>query len=132
MCVHVHVCERECPCVCVQERGRESLRRGTWAELARQEMLGGSVGSRGPMQPMSAPYRMPCSSLEFQPLLSFCGPYRRSSEDVFVKFTITVDGEIYGARDSSLYLMTGIRVPVPGCALLENGIRYRDSDFTVV
>ena len=48
MCVHVHMCERECPCVCVQEGGRESLRRGTWAELARREMLGGSVGSRGP------------------------------------------------------------------------------------
>ena len=74
-------------------------------------------------------------------------------------------GEIYGARGSSLYLMTGMRdvttcadmhvvygkhfripfhrlasfllkiisrVPVPGRALLENGIRYRDSDFTVV
>ena len=37
------------------------------AELARQEMLGGSVGSRGPMQPMSAAYRMPCSSLESRP-----------------------------------------------------------------
>ena len=24
------------------------------------------------------------------------------------------------------------RIPVPGCALLENGIRYHDSDFTVV
>ena len=24
MCVHVHVCERECPCVCAGERQRES------------------------------------------------------------------------------------------------------------
>ena len=74
---------------------------------------------------------------------------------------ITVCGEIYGARGSSLYLiMTGTRdvttcadlvygkhfrthfsqsfllkmiswVPVPGRVLLENGICYRDSDFTV-
>ena len=66
-------------CVCVQERGRESLRRGTWAELARQEMLGGSVGSRGPMQPMSAPYRMPCSSLEPWPCRGG-GPVRSGVE----------------------------------------------------
>ena len=95
-------------------------------------------------------------------MLCFFGPYRRSSEDdkhSFVKFTIIVGGEIYGARGSSLYLMTGTRdvttctdivygkhfrtqislistknisqVPVPGRALLENGILYRDSDFTV-
>ena len=66
----------------------------------------------------------------------------------------------YGTHGSSLYLMTGMRdvtmcadivynyiseltfhrmfllkmislVPVPGRALLENGIHYHDSDFTV-
>ena len=72
-----------------------------------------------------------------------------------VKFTTAVGGEIYGARGSSLYHMTGMRdvttcadlvseltfhrlasfllkifsqVPVPGRALLENGIHYGDSD----
>ena len=75
-----------------------------------------------------------------------------------VKFVITVGKEIYGAHGLSLYLMTGAGdittcadivnisellsqslmlkiiswVPIPGRALLENGIRYRDSDFTVM
>ena len=68
---------------------------------------------------------------------------------------ITVGGEIYGERGSSLYLMTGTRdvtmctdivygeltfrlasflvsrVPICGRALLENAISYHNSDFTV-
>ena len=66
-CIHVHVCERECPCVCAGERQRESEEGVVGRVDQTREMLGGSVGSRGPMQPMSAPYRMPCSSLEPRP-----------------------------------------------------------------
>ena len=35
-------------------------------------------------------------------------------------------------RLTSFLLKMIFRVPVPGCMLLKNGIRYRDSDFTVV
>ena len=34
-------------------------------------------------------------------------------------------------RLASFLLKMVSRVPIPGCTLLENGIRYRDSDFTV-
>ena len=63
----------------------------------------------------------------FSLFLSFSGPYRRSSEDdkrSFVKFAITLGGEIYGACGSSLYLMTGMR-DVTMCANIVYGKHFR-------
>ena len=42
----------------------------------------------------------------------------------------SVGGELYGARVQEPMSYVSYAGPIPGHALLDNGIRYRDSDFT--
>ena len=52
------------------------------------------------------------------------------TRDVTTCADIVYGSELTFHRLASFLLKMISRVPVPGRALLENGIRYRDSDFT--